>query len=81
MDKAEPIAFDRALKERILQGLAAFEPLDPPAPNTKQATKQAAVAIVIAPGKTGAAQFLLTRRAPKLSSHAGQWALPGGRLL
>jgi 8-oxo-dGTP pyrophosphatase MutT (NUDIX family) len=28
----------------------------------------------------GGASFLLSRRASRLSSHAGQWALPGGRL-
>lgn len=28
----------------------------------------------------GGAAFLLCRRASRLSSHAGQWALPGGRL-
>jgi ADP-ribose pyrophosphatase YjhB (NUDIX family) len=30
-------------------------------------------------GVAGGASFLLCRRAPKLSAHAGQWALPGGR--
>lgn len=30
-------------------------------------------------GVAGGAAFLLCRRAPKLSAHAGQWALPGGR--
>lgn len=29
---------------------------------------------------TDAVQVLLTRRAPKLRTHAGQWALPGGRV-
>jgi 8-oxo-dGTP pyrophosphatase MutT (NUDIX family) len=49
--------------------------------------KLAAVAIVIVPlGGTGAsgevteAAFLLTARATKLRSHAGQLALPGGRI-
>jgi 8-oxo-dGTP pyrophosphatase MutT (NUDIX family) len=28
----------------------------------------------------GTVQVLLTRRAPKLRTHAGQWALPGGRV-
>ena len=28
----------------------------------------------------GEACFVLTRRAPRLRAHAGQWALPGGRL-
>lgn len=31
-------------------------------------------------GTAGGAAFLLTRRAPRLSSHARQWAFPGGRI-
>lgn len=31
-------------------------------------------------GVAGGAAFLLCRRAARLNSHAGQWALPGGRL-
>lgn len=31
-------------------------------------------------GTAGGPSFLLTRRAPRLNAHAGQWALPGGRL-
>lgn len=31
-------------------------------------------------GVAGGAAFLLCRRASRLNSHAGQWALPGGRL-
>ncbi|HEY7633319.1 MAG TPA: CoA pyrophosphatase [Thermoleophilaceae bacterium] len=31
-------------------------------------------------GVAGGAAFLLCRRASRLSKHAGQWALPGGRL-
>ncbi|MBO6683891.1 MAG: CoA pyrophosphatase [Parvibaculum sp.] len=41
--------------------------------------KRAAVAVTVVPHDAGAA-FLLTRRAPKLNAHGGQWALPGGRL-
>lgn len=41
--------------------------------------KRAAVAITVIPHETGAG-FLLTRRAPRMNAHAGQWALPGGRL-
>ena len=45
--------------------------------------KRAAVAITVVPheGPQGSgAGFLLTRRAPKMNAHAGQWALPGGRV-
>ena len=39
-----------------------------------------ALALVPAPDASGEAALLLTRRAPRLNRHAGQWALPGGRL-
>lgn len=41
--------------------------------------RPAAVAVVLVDSHAGAA-FLLTRRASRLSSHRGQWALPGGRV-
>jgi 8-oxo-dGTP pyrophosphatase MutT (NUDIX family) len=31
-------------------------------------------------GTAGGPAFVLTRRAPRLAAHAGQWALPGGRI-
>src|SRR5205807_5757814 len=31
-------------------------------------------------GVAGGAAFLLCRRAPRMTRHAGQWALPGGRI-
>lgn len=42
--------------------------------------KAAAVAIAVTQDRDGEASFLLTRRVPTLRSHAGQWALPGGRV-
>ena len=44
------------------------------------ARKHAAVAIVLVDGGEHGACFLLCRRASRLNAHAGQWALPGGRL-
>lgn len=41
--------------------------------------RAAAVAVVLLPDAEGVPCFLLTRRAPKLRAHGGQWALPGGR--
>jgi len=42
--------------------------------------KPASVAVcVVAQAGTDACCLLITRRAPTLRSHAGQWALPGGR--
>lgn len=73
--------FDDALKSRLADRLAAF----PRAARTDDGLKRAAVAITIVPhavdGASGKqAAFLLTRRAPRLNAHGGQWALPGGRL-
>ena len=31
-------------------------------------------------GTAGGAAFMLTRRAPRMNAHAGQWAFPGGRI-
>lgn len=42
--------------------------------------RAAAVAITIVRTATAGEQILLTRRAPKMRRHAGQWALPGGRV-
>ncbi|MGH7820324.1 MAG: NUDIX hydrolase [Candidatus Binatia bacterium] len=42
--------------------------------------RPAAVALTLVRDDTGRACFLLTRRAARLRSHAGQWALPGGRI-
>ncbi len=42
--------------------------------------KHAAVTITLIDDGTGQAAFVLTRRTPRLSSHAGQKALPGGRI-
>ena len=41
--------------------------------------KPAAVVIALVDDGAGEAAFLLTRRAPAMRAHAGQWALPGGR--
>jgi mutator protein MutT len=42
--------------------------------------KHAAVALALIPGDAGVPSFVLTRRAARMRRHAGQWALPGGRL-
>ena len=65
-----------ALRERLRANLAAFRREQASATGLRRA----AVAIVVLPDEAGRASFVLTRRAPKLRSHAGQWALPGGRL-
>lgn len=81
---------DEPLRERILQHLRAFEVRAADVGTLRAA----AVAVAIADEGTGAhlagipqpggwstaAALLLTKRAGGLSSHAGQWALPGGRI-
>jgi 8-oxo-dGTP pyrophosphatase MutT (NUDIX family) len=71
-------AHDDALRRRILQNLSSFTV------NRRgevAGLKRAAVAVTVAVADDGlSAAFLLTRRASKLRAHAGQWALPGGRL-
>jgi 8-oxo-dGTP pyrophosphatase MutT (NUDIX family) len=65
------------LAERAARHLAAFErrPIAPGA-----ALRPAAVALTLVRGDDGTPAFLLTKRAPTLRRHGGQWALPGGRL-
>ncbi len=60
----------------------------------KESHREAAVAITVVDrlpdaydsdriqwdGGDGQAAIILTKRAPKLKNHAGQWALPGGRM-
>ena len=71
--------FDENLRAQIGERLRAF-----PREALHEGTlKRAAVAITVVPheGPQGPdAGFLLTRRAPRLNSHGGQWALPGGRV-
>ncbi len=56
--------------------LAAFPRLEDRDPGLVRA----AVAVALLPNRNGVACFLLTRRTAGLRRHAGQWALPGGRL-
>src|SRR5690606_19874912 len=65
-----------ALRASAAERLRAFErraaPLD--------GRRPAAVALVLVPDAEGRPSWVLTRRASRLPRHAGQWALPGGRL-
>ena len=67
--------FNAGLRETLSKHLAQLAPWTPP----QAPLKQAAVAITVVPHEDTAG-FLLTRRAPRLNAHAGQWALPGGRI-
>ena len=68
--------FDTALRARLAGNLAGFERLA----QTAADLQAAAVAVTIVPDPEGVACFVITRRAETLSSHGGQWALPGGRI-
>jgi len=66
--------FDPTFRTALAASFAAFER----APVDGEGLKRAAVAITVT-DVLGDAAFLLTRRAPRLRAHGGQWALPGGR--
>jgi 8-oxo-dGTP pyrophosphatase MutT (NUDIX family) len=71
-----PSRHDEILRERIRANLAAF----PREAHTGEPLRAAAVAVALVPGDDESPCFVLTRRAPRLRAHGGQWALPGGRL-
>jgi 8-oxo-dGTP pyrophosphatase MutT (NUDIX family) len=60
----------------IAANLASFQRAALPLDGRRPAS--VAVCLVLQPD-SGACCLLITRRAPTLRSHAGQWALPGGR--
>jgi mutator protein MutT len=64
------------LRERVQANLAAHL-REAVQPGERYA---AAVAATVVSDDQGRPCFLLTRRAARLKNHAGQWALPGGRL-
>jgi mutator protein MutT len=68
--------FYPALRARARERLAAFERRAA----SVDGRRAAAVALVLLPDERGQACFLITRRAATLRAHAGQWALPGGRI-
>jgi 8-oxo-dGTP pyrophosphatase MutT (NUDIX family) len=70
------VRFDDALLDKARANLAAFDRRAAPL----EGRKAAAVALVLLPDDEGRGCFLLTKRAPTLRAHTGQWALPGGRM-
>ena len=81
MDGNAPIdtehAFDVRLRDLLLVNCCRFERI---AFEANGPIRRAAVAVAMVAGDDGAACFLLTRRAARLRTHRGQWALPGGRV-
>jgi 8-oxo-dGTP pyrophosphatase MutT (NUDIX family) len=65
---------DAELRDVITANLGRFRRVEEPAGGLKAA----AVAVCVVT-RHGVPALLITRRAPTLRNHAGQWALPGGR--
>ncbi len=68
--------YDEAMRARIAANLRGFAR----APASARGLKHAAVAIALVCDDNGEGAYVLTRRTPRLNSHAGQFALPGGRI-
>jgi mutator protein MutT len=71
-------AFTSQLREVLAARVATFPRLAPEHEGLKRAA--VVLGLVEADEGPGDAALLLTRRATGLRAHAGQWALPGGRL-
>jgi 8-oxo-dGTP pyrophosphatase MutT (NUDIX family) len=64
------------MRARIAANLASFTRIQ----SSAQGLKRAAVAIALIRDEKGEGAYVLTRRAPGMNNHAGQFALPGGRI-
>ncbi len=71
-----PIAFHDTLRLAISKQLQQW----PVAETPGSTLKRAAVAVIITDAGDGTAALILTKRSRGLNNHAGQYALPGGRL-
>ncbi len=69
-------SLDDALRARIEANLREFRRL----PVSREDLRPAAVALTLIANDEGEPCFVLTLRATKMNNHAGQYALPGGRL-
>ena len=67
---------DDTLRERVTRHLTAFERQ----PVIDHGYRRAAVAVTLVGDSRGRSCFVLTMRSGKLKRHAGQYALPGGRM-
>jgi len=90
MKSNQELACDQALRQHIAFHVQRFRAR----PREAQGRRHAAVALTVVDlafgagvygmpalsGWSGEAALILTRRASGLENHAGQWALPGGRL-
>lgn len=69
---------DPDLRRRLQANLDAFAPLDDGHGHGEH--RAASVAVTVVDDGDGLARLVLTRRASALRAHAGQWAIPGGRV-
>jgi 8-oxo-dGTP pyrophosphatase MutT (NUDIX family) len=69
-------SLDEALRARVEANLRRFQRL----PVSRGGLRPAAVALALLADNEGEPCFVLTLRAAKMNNHAGQYALPGGRL-
>ena len=69
-----------AFDDRLLASISANLARLAPAPLEARGLKRAAVCVIVTADAEGNAALLLTRRAEHLNVHAGQFALPGGRV-
>jgi len=67
---------DQSLHDRLYDNLSVHPRLS----GEDRNLRHAAVAVAVIDDDRGRACYLLTRRAPTLRVHSGQWALPGGRV-
>ena len=68
--------YNEGMRTRVAANLGGFARIQSPI----EGLKRAAVAIALISDDNGEGAYVLTRRTPRLSSHAGQFALPGGRI-
>lgn len=71
-----PLTMNDDLRGRILANLSGFERRT----HARADLTPAAVTLLLVGDDEEEACFVITRRASRLRNHAGQWALPGGRL-
>ncbi|MDE0943067.1 MAG: CoA pyrophosphatase [Alphaproteobacteria bacterium] len=68
--------YDDAMRARVSANLKNFDRTS----TSAEGLKHAAVAITLVCDSNGEGAYVLTRRASRLNTHAGQFALPGGRI-
>ena len=68
--------YDETLKRRVAGNVAGFQARSGDA----NGRKRAAVAVVLVADDAGEGAVVVTKRVPRLRTHSGQWAMPGGRV-